>query len=191
MITTTAVQSSTDLSFFSKRKNGRQLATPSGSSVKVHTVTRLLQTPSPTTYSSPLSSPQTPPLSKKRSTTNEYSPLSDIQDPSSPPIPMRVKKLRTEENRTAPKKTQRRASTPKAGSSRPSSRNSSPPQKSEHIYRSSRSRSATHFQDLDPPPQLHRKWACEEEGDVGDQLLSSEMVVKRLMKSYKTCRCQR
>ena len=71
--------------------------------------------------------------------------------------------------------------------SRASSRQYPSPQP---IYRSNRSRSTSQFPSLDSETQsslFKRRWRTEQPGDPGDGFLGSEDIVRRLVKSYKTC----
>lgn len=73
-------------------------------------------------------------------------------------------------------------------SSRSSSRQNVLAPSPEPIYRSDRSRSTSLFSvhDLDTQTTVFkRRWRTEEGGDPGDDFLSSEVIVRRLMKSYK------
>lgn len=127
------------------------------------------QTPSPA--SSPASSlrSSSAELSKKR----KSSPAA----PGPPGLPRDVKRLRA-----TPSKGPKRKS-----SSRSVSRQGSP--SPEPIYRSSRSRSTSLFPPSDPetPKPPPRRWRTDEDGVPGPDHLSSEAVVQKLMKSYKTC----
>ncbi|KAH9487179.1 Histone-lysine N-methyltransferase, H3 lysine-79 specific [Psilocybe cubensis] len=109
--------------------------------------------------------------------------------PSEPPRP--VKRLRT--TSAAPAAKQKPKKKPKAASSKASSRatsrNETAPPSPEPLYCSSRSRSTSLFPPtLDPLPNpvRERRWITDENGDPGDHHLSSEAVVKRLMKKYKS-----
>ena len=82
----------------------------------------------------------------------------------------------------------RKSNTSSKNPLRPASRQRTSPPSPEPIYRSSRSRSTSLF----PAPELEtdthkRRWCSNENGIPGETHLSSEMVVKRLMKSYKSC----
>lgn len=55
----------------------------------------------------------------------------------------------------------------------------------EQVFRYSRSRSTTAFEQGETPRE--RKTWCDEDGAVGDVLISSESVVKDLLNSYKAC----
>ena len=79
-----------------------------------------------------------------------------------------------------------------------SPRNSSPPfplpiskkRRIEPIYRSNRSRSTSQFPKIDSETQsslFKRRWRTEQHGNPGDGFLGSEDIVRRLVKSYKTC----
>jgi len=89
---------------------------------------------------------------------------------------------------------------PRVPSHSSSPRNSSPPfsllvskkRKIEPIYRSNRSRSTSQFPSLDSETQsslFKRRWRTEQHGNSGDGFLGSEDIVRRLVKSYKTCVC--
>ena len=101
-------------------------------------------------------------------------------------VPRQVKK-----HRTAPAKeaiSKRKKNTSLKNTSRPASRQRILPPSPEPIYRSSLWRSTSLF----PGPELEtdshkRRWCSHEDGIPGDRSLSSEMVVKRLMGSYKSC----
>ncbi|KAF8624900.1 hypothetical protein AX15_005768 [Amanita polypyramis BW_CC] len=75
---------------------------------------------------------------------------------------------------------------PKGRSSRAHSRQQTLAPSPEPIYRSSRSRSTSAY----PPtntdlPFQRRRWCVDDDGTPGPRHVSSEMVVKRLMKTYK------
>jgi len=58
------------------------------------------------------------------------------------------------------------------------------------IYRSNRSRSNSQFSSLDSETKsslFKRRWRTEQHGSPGDGFLGSEDIVRRLVKSYKTC----
>ncbi|KAJ3514934.1 hypothetical protein NLJ89_g2077 [Agrocybe chaxingu] len=94
-----------------------------------------------------------------------------------------VKRLRTTSNKE--KGPKRKTGTSK-NSSRANSRQCSLPPSPEPIYRKSRSRSTSRFPAGDSDgPVILRRWRTDEDGTPGDSVLSSEMVVKKLMKSYK------
>ncbi len=58
----------------------------------------------------------------------------------------------------------------------------------EPIYRSSRSRSTSCFPSTSNDiPIQRRRWCVDDDGTPGPRHLSSEMVVKKLMKTYKGC----
>ncbi|KAF8060921.1 histone-lysine N-methyltransferase [Lyophyllum atratum] len=178
--------SSSDLSFFSSSKVSNAIASTSSVVVK----TRITHRPAlPQQRSSPVSRPQSTPSSCLDSSPLS-SPPSLKKRKSSPPevadLPREVKRLRA----SVPKKAGRQRKHPSTHSSkhnsRAPSRQESLPPSPEPIYRSSRSRSTSLFPgwDDDAPP-IPRKWICSRDGEPGPSHLSSEMVVKRLMKSYK------
>ena len=71
--------------------------------------------------------------------------------------------------------------------SRASSRHNPSP---EPIYRIHRSRSTSQLPILDSETQcslFKRRWRTEQHGNPGDGFLGSEDIVRRLVKSYKTC----
>jgi len=71
--------------------------------------------------------------------------------------------------------------------SRASSRHNPSP---EPIYRIHRSRSTSQLPILDSGTQcslFKRRWRTEQHGNPGDGFLGSEDIVRRLVKSYKTC----
>ncbi|GLB36625.1 putative histone methyltransferase that specifically methylates histone H3 to form H3K79me [Lyophyllum shimeji] len=179
--------SSSDLSFFSASKVSNAVASSSSSVVVKTRITRKpalpaqrsisatipQSTPTPSPGSSPLSSP--PSIKKRKSSPTQPADL-----------PREVKRLRA----GAPKKASRPRKQPSAPSSkhpsRASSRQESLPPSPEPIYRSSRSRSTSLYPGVeDDTPLVPRTWICDEDGEPGPLHLSSEMVVKRLMKSYK------
>ena len=60
----------------------------------------------------------------------------------------------------------------------------------EPIYRRNRSRSTSQFPSLNSETQtllFKRRWRTEQHGNPGDRFLGSEDIVRRLVKSYKTC----
>ena len=57
----------------------------------------------------------------------------------------------------------------------------------EPIYRSSRSRSTSCFPSIRDFQFQRRRWCVDDDGTPGPRHLSSETVVKRLMKTYKGC----
>jgi H3 lysine-79-specific histone-lysine N-methyltransferase len=101
-------------------------------------------------------------------------------------VPREVKR-----HRTAPAKevlSKRKNNTSLKNPSRAASRQRTLPPSPEPIYRSSRSRSTSLF----PGPELEsdthkRRWCSNEDGTPGEKHLSSEMVVERLITSYKSC----
>lgn len=182
------IPASTDLSFFSSSRGSTQHASTSSTVV---VKTRLTRRPAPkqgtsssparsahSSSSSPLSSPLSSPSSSPRR--KRKSPSASVSEPSSA-LPREVKRLRVDKPR-------KRASSASKTSSRASSYQSLLPPSPEPIYRSSRSRSASHFHSAEADtPVTRRRWATSENGLPGSSHLSSEGVVKRLMKSYKGC----
>lgn len=135
--------------------------------------------PSSSVGSSPLSSPGD--LPKRKSP-----PLDPPEIPAAPP--RAVKRLRAVWKKEKTTKRKPSKSSIKTTSSRQSTRPPSP----EPLFRSSVSRSTSEFplyDDESPTPRRaqQRVWYTQEHGIPGDEHLSSEMVVKRLMKSYKAC----
>lgn len=191
--------SSTDLSFFSASKVSKAVAS---SSSNVVVTTRITRRPLPqrsfsattsanslprhppsspsSITSSPLSSP--PASSRKRKSLSSALP----QGPSD--LPREVKRLRTSSAKERPGK--RKPAHSSNSSSRSASRNASlAPPSPQPIYRTSRSRSTSLFPGLDSDsPTAPRRWRTDEDGAPGEHYLSSEVVVKRLMKSYKACK---
>lgn len=158
--------SSTDLSFFSKSKHSNAVASTSTSVV---VTTRLARRPPPKTHIQPRLPPPPPPQTKRKHAANDVA------------LPREVKRLRvTPEER--PKK--------KRVSSKSSSRSSSHRLTPEPIYRSSvsRSRSASVFPLGAGQMPTPRTWPTDTDGTPGPDFLSSEMVVRRLLKSYKRCK---
>ena len=103
--------------------------------------------------------------------------------PMSPNLPRAVKRLRASVPR--PHASRRRATSSSRTSSRASSRR---PSSLEPIYRSDRSRSVSIFPSNDSlSPLCSRRWVTDEDGTPGKLHLSSEDVVLKLIKSYKTC----
>ena len=186
--TTTTRPSSSDLSFFSPSKVSNAVASSSSSVVvKTRKITAYRPTPSFRAHntfikpspSSTASPNLTPPLSPRK---RKSSPL------SAAPLPREVKRLRaTASGSDRPRK---RAHNP---SSKHTSRGSSPegdlPPSPQPIYRSSRSRSSSLYPALDSEaPIPKRAWLTDADGEPDSWHLSSEMVVKRLMRSYKACK---
>jgi len=96
---------------------------------------------------------------------------------SSDALPSQLKRLRT----TDPPQKRSSSATPSRGSSRPRTLAPSP----EPIYRSSRSHSMLTCPHADSPTP--RQYWIEEGGEPGRQFISSELVVKSVMRSYKAC----
>ena len=101
-------------------------------------------------------------------------------------VPREVKRHRTASAKEALSK--RKSNTSSKNPSRATSRQRTLPPSPEPIYRSSRSRSTSLFPGPEPETDTHqRQWRSDDNGIPGEAHLSSEMVVKRLMKSYKSC----
>ncbi|KAF8198985.1 histone-lysine N-methyltransferase [Pholiota molesta] len=197
MLSTPPTRSASDHSFFSSSKISKQGASATS---PVHVTTRLTCVPivqrssSSTTSSQSMPASSSPPssldlslssassngLKKRKSRPPELSTgLSDL--------PRDVKRLRASPNKQ--KAPARKSNSSSKNSSRAASRHNTLPPSPEPIYRSSRSRSTSLFPASEtetPKTKKHRRWATDEDGTPGESHLSSEMVVKRLMKSYKT-----
>ncbi len=177
--------SSSDLTFFSPSKSTKSGSSPISAVTVTTRLTRRAfpsQSRSCTTSSSSRSSPvSNPPLKLSRKRKSLYPEVPSVPVSSSE-LPPAVKRLRTD----APKKkVSRRNSSSSKNSSRASSHRLSSP---EPIYRSERSRSTSLFHSNDSVANLSsRRWVTDELGTPGENHLSSEAVVKQLMKSYKTC----
>ncbi|CAA7264669.1 unnamed protein product [Cyclocybe aegerita] len=191
-------RASSDLDFFSPPKIQKPGASPTP---KVVVSTRLTRRPHPSQRSSSITSAQSALPSSSPPSSLVSSPLSTPPPnppsqakkrkslPSDPPVPgpsdlpRAVKRLRTASNK---EKGPKRKTGSSKNSSRANSRQCSLPPSPEPIYRKSRSRSTSRFPagDSDGPVNL-RRWCTDEDGTPGDSFLSSEMVVKKLMKSYK------
>ncbi|EAU93345.2 histone-lysine N-methyltransferase [Coprinopsis cinerea okayama7 len=136
--------------------------------------------PATSSRSTPSSCPSSPP--KKRKSLQPPEPEAVLVDPE--PAAREPKRQRTASSSKG--KTKRRKGpgwskpfVPPAPSSRPRSLAPS-------IYRNSRSRSTSAFPSSDSEtPIFKRQWRTDESGDPGSNHLSSEDVVKKLMKSYK------
>ena len=166
--------SSPDVGFFSSSKTENTGA----SAVSVTVRTRLAHT---------LSHPSFPPLVSSSQSAFRSSPSTNTQnkrksppvEPSSQNLPRAVKRLRA--LATRPDASRRAGS-----SSRTSRASSGRPSSPEPIYRSDRSRSTSIFS-FAQSPFAKRRWASGEDFTPGNRHLSSELVVKNLVKSYKTC----
>ncbi|KAF5377175.1 hypothetical protein D9615_006438 [Tricholomella constricta] len=179
--------SSSDLGFFSSSKIPNAVAS-SSSSVVVKT--RITHRPPPPQHrsssasrpqSSSASSPYSSPLSSPPSTKKRKSSPTTIAE-----LPREVKRLRPPAQKKIARPRKHSSTTSSRYASRASSRQESHPPSPEPIYRSSRSRSTSLFPGLDDDgPTQPRTWITPEDGEPGPLHLSSEMVVKRLMKSYK------
>ncbi|KAF8887704.1 S-adenosyl-L-methionine-dependent methyltransferase [Infundibulicybe gibba] len=190
MLTSSAPRSaSSDLAFFSSSKVSNSVASTSSNVVVTTRVARrpanqqsrsAPATRAPSSSSSPLSSPLTsdhsPPRKRKTQTVG-----------SSSALPRDVKRLRADPEAEYTDKPRKRIYNSSKNSSRASSRQCTQPPSPEPIYRSSRSRSTSLFPGLDTEtPITPRRWCTDKDGAPGKRHLSSEMVVKRLMKSYKS-----
>ncbi|KAG5638184.1 hypothetical protein H0H81_001386 [Sphagnurus paluster] len=176
--------SSSDLAFFSSSKGSNAVAS-SSSSVVVKT--RITHRPAPQHRPSASSLPQS------TSTPSQPSPQSNPPSPKkrkSSPLPevepsRDVKRLRGEATKKSGRSRQNLSVPSSKQSSRASSVQESLPPSPQPIYRS-RSRSTSLFPGVDDDaPVQPRTWITSEDGEPGPTHLSSEMVVKRLMKSYK------
>ncbi|PPQ90422.1 hypothetical protein CVT25_014940 [Psilocybe cyanescens] len=198
MISSSPARSSTDISFFSPSKISQSVASTAPSVVVTTRLTRrpavpprsssATSTQSLPRSSSPVSSVQSSSLStspspqKKRKSLPASGPAAGPSD-----LPRAVKRLRTAStNKQKPKKS--RAASSSQSSSRATSRHETAPPSPEPLYCSSRSRSTSLFPPTMeiPNPVRERRWCTDENGDPGASHLSSEAVVKRLMKSYKS-----
>lgn len=181
-----APRSSSDLDFFSPSRSNKPGASPISTVTVTTRLTRrpfLSQPQSRSSTASSLSARSSPcsdppcNFSRKRKL---YPEASLVSVPSSE-LPPAVKRLRS----ATPKQKPRRNSSTSKNSSRDSSRRLSSP---EPIYRSDRSRSTSLFRSNDSVAGLSsRQWVTDELGTPGENHLSSETVVKQLMKSYRAC----
>ncbi|KAG5646907.1 hypothetical protein DXG03_001983 [Asterophora parasitica] len=177
--------SSSDLGFFSSSKSSNSVASSSTVVVK----TRITHQPAPAPHRRV---PAAPPKSLSASPTSS-SPLSSPpslkrRKSSSPAVvepPREVKRLRAEGPNKSYKPRKTSSTTSSKSASRASSRQGSLPPSPEPIYRTSRSRSTSQFPGIEDGPPQTRTWITSEDGVPGPSHLSSEKVVKRLMKSYK------
>jgi hypothetical protein len=193
MLTSPAARpSSSDLGFFSSSKVSHTVASTSNTVV---VTTRIARKPTPQQQLSPASSPRQPHASSSVSPAS--SPLSSPppakKRKTTPPdsgtaVHREVKRLRASATSTAKPRKRAQAALGKSSSRAPSRQQSLPPSP-EPIYRTSRSRSTSTFPAADAEtPIPSRIWITDESGEPGGSHLSSEMVVKRLIKSYKACR---
>ncbi|KAF7340197.1 Histone-lysine N-methyltransferase, H3 lysine-79 specific [Mycena venus] len=127
--------------------------------------------------SSPLSSPpnsspvSSPPRKRKSAS------LGAVPDPDAP-LPREVKRLRGDKPR------KRAVSGPKL-TPRASSQQKTQPPSPEPIYRSSRSRSTSHFTSLEgETPVIRRCWVAEDDGGPDPAHFSSEKAVAMLLRTY-------
>jgi [histone H3]-lysine79 N-trimethyltransferase len=181
----TPLPSSSDFDFFSPSKSSNSVASSSNNVIVKTRIThkpllsnrtaifqRLPQhSSSPSPDSSPLSSP--PSLKKRKST----SPVS--------PLHREVKRLRPSADRPRKRLSKSSYKTPSRTPSRQQTLQPSP----DPIYRISRSRSTSAFHAYDDDiPNKSRRWMTDEDGRVAaPSHLTSEAVVKNLLKSYKQC----
>lgn len=134
-------------------------------------------TPSPLS-SPPTSSPVSSPPQKRKSTS-----LGSLPDETESSLPREVKRLRADKPR------KRAVSTSKLAA-RASSQLKALPPSPEPIYRSSRSRSTSHFTAIDnETPVIRRRWAAEEDGGPDPAHFSSEKAVAMLLRTYCACAC--
>lgn len=197
MLSTPPTRSASDHSFFSSSKISKQGASATS---PVHVTTRLTCVPIVQRSSSTTSSQSMPASSSPPSSLNLSLSSGSSDGPkkrkSRPPelstglsdLPREVKRLRASPNKQ--KAPGRKSSSSSKNSSRAASRQNTLPPSPEPIYRSSRSRSTSLFPTSEtetPKTTKHRRWFTDEDGTPGESHLSSEMVVKRLMKSYKSC----
>ncbi|KAJ7293938.1 S-adenosyl-L-methionine-dependent methyltransferase [Mycena rebaudengoi] len=136
-------------------------------------------TPSPLS-SPPTSSPVSSPPQKRKSTS-----LGSLPDETESSLPREVKRLRADKPR------KRAVSTSKLAA-RASSQLKALPPSPEPIYRSSRSRSTSHFTAIDnETPVIRRRWAAEEDGGPDPAHFSSEKAVAMLLRTYCACALQK
>jgi len=190
-------RATTDIEFFSTSKIPRSGASSTSSVVVTTRLTRrpasaipqrssttlnhlVLPSISPTSThtSSPISSPPCIPQKRQSQSVSLSIASSDL--------PREVKRLRTAPAKEKPPK-RRPVSSSQNSSSGTSGQRTLPPSP-EPIYRGSRSRSTSLFPAIENCNQIReRRWCTDEDGTPGPSHLSSEAVVKRLMKSYKSC----
>ena len=185
--------SSSDLGFFSSSKSSNSIASSSSNVIvktrlarkTIHTKSTnfhhsqarpVLPSSSPSPDSSPHSSPPSP--KKRKSTSPEYV----------SPLHREVKRLRP--SASSLDKPRKRASKPshKTPSRAPSRQQTLQPSP-EPIYRTSRSRSTSAFHTYDDDgPVMSRRWMTDQDGHLTSlPHLSSEAVVRKLLKTYKHC----
>lgn len=144
----------------------------------IHSSPLLRHTSSPP-FSSPLSEPPSPPTKKRKRLG---------KDSDSAPPPSRELKRPRAHPKKKPRKRNSSPTTLTRVPSRAQSRQSLLAPSPEPIYRSDRSRSTSLFPGLDSDtPLFQRRWRIDEDGHPGNSFLSSEIIVRRLIKSYKTC----
>ena len=183
-------RSSTDLDFFSPSKLSKSGASATSTVV---VTTRLARRPVVTPHRTSSASPPSSPYSSLSSSPAASSPIPKKRkslptglSPGGSELPRDVKRLRTASATQKPAKRKTKSSC--QSSSRASSRPRTLPSSPEPIYRSSRSRSTSTFNLQEGGTAARkRRWCTDEDGAPGPNHLSSEMVVKRLMKSYKAC----
>ncbi|KAF9478541.1 DOT1-domain-containing protein [Pholiota conissans] len=192
MLSTPPTRSATDLGFFSASKISQPGASTASS---VHVTTRISRPPvQPTQRSGSVTPSQSVPNSSSPPSSLGSSHSSDgpkkrksIPSEPSAGLPREVKRLRASSSYKQ-KTPKRKASASSKNSSRAASRQNSLPPSPEPIYRSSRSRSTSMFPTSEteaPKVKRNRRWFTDEDGSPGEDYLSSEKVVRRLMKSYK------
>ncbi|KAJ7356640.1 DOT1-domain-containing protein [Mycena albidolilacea] len=184
---TTMLPAQPDTSFFSGGKLGSSRASTSTTVVKTRVVLVPGKYPPPSSSpphapksgtSSPLSSPpSSSPVSspsRKRKSTS----LGPASGPGAA-LPREVKRLRGDKPRKI-----RAVSAPKLAS-RASSQQKTQPSSPEPIFRTSRSRSTSHFTSIESEtPVIRRCWVAEEDGGPDPAHFSSEKAVAMLLRTY-------
>ncbi|EIN13327.1 DOT1-domain-containing protein [Punctularia strigosozonata HHB-11173 SS5] len=191
MLATTATvrPSSSDLSFFSKPKFAKAVASTSTSTV----VTRVVpvQRPKP-----PKGHPHAHSPASRGSSVSSLSSLSSSESDASrarsagPAVTKKRKLLehepeleRVEPSATKPKKPRQIKEGTRLGRPPKALKSIPRPPSPGRIYRSDRSRSTSTFPVVEAP--IPRRCWIEESGEMGQELLSSAKAVRGLMKSYK------
>jgi H3 lysine-79-specific histone-lysine N-methyltransferase len=127
--------------------------------------------------SPPTSSPHSSPSRKRKSASLESMPESESA------LPREVKRLRGDKPR------KRAVSAPKLAP-RASSQQKTLPPSPEPIYRTSRSRSTSHFTPVESEtPVIRRRWFTDEDGGPDPAHFSSEKAVAMLLRTYCACPC--
>ncbi|KAJ7836327.1 DOT1-domain-containing protein [Mycena olivaceomarginata] len=184
---TTMLPAQPDTSFFSGGKLGSSRASTSTTVVKTRVV--LVPGKYPPASSSPPHAPKSgtsSPLSSPPSSSPVSSPSrkrkSTSLGPASGPgaaLPREVKRLRGDKPRKI-----RAVSAPKPAS-RASSQQKTQPSSPEPIFRTSRSRSTSHFTSVESEtPVIRRCWVAEEDGGPDPAHFSSEKAVAMLLRTY-------